>query len=607
MEYQKLLSTKDITKAIDSYLGRYNTQYAVMINGSWGVGKTHFIQNNFIDATKDGTFFYISLYGLATIKDIENEFLKTLEFKGDASDLKHKISHAMDNEISHHAEIGGISYFVKHLLRLHSDRAKKEKKVLTICFDDLERWYGDFNICLSYINRLVEHENIKCILIGNIDEFSDAQGLAFTKAKEKTVRHIYRLNVDVHTIFKIALSQVGYGSQTSKRFVRSVVLKNAALLETVMARIDNTNIRIVIEALQLYEYIYRNNTKSFNTTKSLAFTYLVTLLSALILVKKYLTKKKIRDDLLNGDHSRTQGYSFLKKIGYFDEISPEYLTDESRLLLDIVFYRLDKISLNGLFSIIYNGFYIKADFQGDFDKWVDEDLFENFLDAQFFYQLEDNEATQISEHVIQAAFVDRLITNPVTLLLLIERVIHDIEKGVIDFNLDQCKKMILDTINFLYSEKEMDLVEINFYDVENNRFQNCLGIYNYVKESNVEYLSAIRSNRLANFWKNLRKNPDHLSRLAVENSDGNVFSQYAQPEEIIESLSQLSNAKLFEFIDQMDRGRINTSIDELTKKEESKARFVAQQINLLYEGKNGLRASHFRHIAALILGRDNHS
>lgn len=59
---------------IVSYLNDYldkdnkNTE-AVLLTGSWGTGKTHFIK----DYLKEKEHLYISLYGLTSIKDIQNE------------------------------------------------------------------------------------------------------------------------------------------------------------------------------------------------------------------------------------------------------------------------------------------------------------------------------------------------------------------------------------------------------------------------------------------------------------------------------------------------------------------------------------------------------
>ena len=60
-----------ISEAINAYLDRDNTKYAIMMDGAWGVGKTHFIINTLIPARATTRFTYVSLYGVRTLDEIE--------------------------------------------------------------------------------------------------------------------------------------------------------------------------------------------------------------------------------------------------------------------------------------------------------------------------------------------------------------------------------------------------------------------------------------------------------------------------------------------------------------------------------------------------------
>lgn len=592
-----MLSTRDVSKAIDAYLTRNNCQYAVMVNGAWGVGKTHFIQHHLNQDKDDIQMFYLSLYGLATIEDIENELLKILT--DNSNQIEVFTNNANSNAVAS-AQIGGLSYVIKYLLGAHQSELAKKQRLLTICFDDLERWNGDLNICLSYINRLVEHENIKCILIGNTDEFNLEQNLAFASAREKTIRYSYRLGIDSKSVFKIALEQVNFGSKASRSFIRRMLHNNEAALEAVMLRINNSNIRVVVEALHLYDTIYRKNMKAFNGSNGLAFTYLVSLLSALVLVRKFFTERELRQAFLGTDHGKTMGYDFLKSIGYFSSEQQPYLTDVSKQLLDIAFYRLDKISLKGLFSMISNGFYIPQDFAGDFDKWVHGDLFETYLDPQQFYQLSDNLAVAVCDKVLKLMLIDRSVTNPVTLLFLVERLYSDLDKAVFERDRDSFKQELLDVINYLYSNQKMDLREIDFFDTNGTRFQKCRGIYNYMKELNNEYLLVHRKRELSAFWAKLKKSPCDLEAWLENNQARNLFSQCDDVGDIIETLESFDNALLFQLCENISNDDIEEDGIKLSKAERSKLSSFARQLSRKYEQAEGVSASHLRHIAKLI-------
>jgi len=64
-----------IHQYLTSYLKRENPQYAVMLNGAWGCGKTFFIRKwRESIKSKDIKPIYVSLFGLQTIKDV-NELI----------------------------------------------------------------------------------------------------------------------------------------------------------------------------------------------------------------------------------------------------------------------------------------------------------------------------------------------------------------------------------------------------------------------------------------------------------------------------------------------------------------------------------------------------
>ena len=51
----------DIIKAVLTYIQSDSVQYAIMINGAWGIGKTHFVQNEVMPAADQIEFIYLSL------------------------------------------------------------------------------------------------------------------------------------------------------------------------------------------------------------------------------------------------------------------------------------------------------------------------------------------------------------------------------------------------------------------------------------------------------------------------------------------------------------------------------------------------------------------
>ena len=78
---------EDLVESILDYVRSDYTDYAIMINGEWGVGKTHFWNNKIrkkIESMqlngKRYTTIYMSLYGISNLEDISKKiFIETTQ------------------------------------------------------------------------------------------------------------------------------------------------------------------------------------------------------------------------------------------------------------------------------------------------------------------------------------------------------------------------------------------------------------------------------------------------------------------------------------------------------------------------------------------------
>ncbi len=173
---------KELVESIENYIRKPYTDYAVMINGEWGSGKTHFwnhklrqrIENIENAEGKRYKTIYISLYGINSIEEISKKiFLETNPMI--SKTLKKFVDEADGNVIPEYVKTGidiANLYGAMHT-NTQMDFAKAfstDDKVL--CFDDLERANIDIIDILGYINNFVEHDGIKTILICNEKELA---------------------------------------------------------------------------------------------------------------------------------------------------------------------------------------------------------------------------------------------------------------------------------------------------------------------------------------------------------------------------------------------------------------------------------------------------
>ena len=59
------MTEDELTKRLDYYFRRENPDYAIMITGKWGTGKTYFIKEYIKKAPKIGALYHLCCYYLS--------------------------------------------------------------------------------------------------------------------------------------------------------------------------------------------------------------------------------------------------------------------------------------------------------------------------------------------------------------------------------------------------------------------------------------------------------------------------------------------------------------------------------------------------------------
>lgn len=183
---EKCLNDSEIIEVVKEYIDNAIYNYAVMIDGEWGSGKTFFVKNNLLNAIeqyenekasrnytyKPRKVLYISLYGISSTEEISNEIYMSL-YKSigsnDVSDVRYGVKVVTDIaksrwDANYDEFINNFSNFEGYIFIL----------------DDLERCNCHINEIFGYINDLVENQGLKTIIVSNqkeIGKFVDAEEL----------------------------------------------------------------------------------------------------------------------------------------------------------------------------------------------------------------------------------------------------------------------------------------------------------------------------------------------------------------------------------------------------------------------------------------------
>ncbi|MCU7753202.1 KAP family NTPase [Bacillus cereus] len=222
---------REIIEGVETYLDLNRTDYALQINGEWGIGKTHFVLNEVkpyvesktlnIDKEKQPVadeenhykFIYISLNGLKNVDEIGERILlanyNKLEAGFAITKSILKIGTGIGGAILPWlAPIGEAAQNIQNAAQSKGFKMLNLKQMV-LCFDDLERIDPSVNIeeVLGYINtNFVEHENIKTIFVSNQDKLT--KGDTFTEIKEKVIGRTLTFNRPITNILENYLNDI---------------------------------------------------------------------------------------------------------------------------------------------------------------------------------------------------------------------------------------------------------------------------------------------------------------------------------------------------------------------------------------------------------------
>lgn len=178
--------------------------YAVHIDGEWGAGKTWFIKK-FQESNEKYKYLYVSLYGVKSISQIEDQFFQQLHpwlaskaFNIGAKLLKGVVKTSVGLDLNgdnvNDVEFSSPTIPTEDIQKMLSDA---ENRVLI--FDDLERCPIAEDV-LGYINHFVEHQGKRVILIGHQEELE--KKTEFLKIKEKLVGRSFKFSTEVEAAFE---------------------------------------------------------------------------------------------------------------------------------------------------------------------------------------------------------------------------------------------------------------------------------------------------------------------------------------------------------------------------------------------------------------------
>lgn len=254
---------KHIEKYFDYYFdGKKNFEYAVLLNGAWGSGKTWFIKEYIQKQESKGKkVAYISLNGLSKTSDIDDEIFRCI----------HPILGSKGARLAGQILKGAI----KATIRVDLDGDSKPDSTVNVSvpdiklpdylridnnfilvFDDLERCKLKIEEVLGYINYFVEQESIKTLIISNATEIQ--QNEYFLKIKEKLVGATFNYTEDQDLAIQSILNEVLDGD------LKTLITSNLELTKQIFNQVGYQNLRSFKQTVFDFKRFYKKEFFEWN-------------------------------------------------------------------------------------------------------------------------------------------------------------------------------------------------------------------------------------------------------------------------------------------------------------------------------------------------------
>jgi len=372
---------KNVYKALETYCNlTVEPEYAVLLKGSWGCGKTHFVEE-FIKQQKkksDLKFLFVSLYGIKTVDAIEDKIFQQLNpvLSSKSMILAGKIGKGLlkgtikldlddDGKTESSAKIGVPDINLSDYLT--------DTKNCILVFDDLERCSMELNQILGYINYFVEKDGYKVIIIADEDKLLEAESsvkksdenigsaaLSYASIKEKLIGKTLHLDSDIDRVFDILSDKTITNEELKKE-----ITFNKQLLTCIYKQSGYNNLRslrkIFIEFNSFFSLL---NTDIKNNSQLIS--HLLQIFTALSM------------EIYSGSISPNEIYKILGDGGFVLSLSDEAFEDETKVYKEIA----DKYSIN------FNETLIEiSDWKNWFDKGIiDQENINTILNKSQYLQ-----------------------------------------------------------------------------------------------------------------------------------------------------------------------------------------------------------------------------
>lgn len=261
-----MTENEQIADYLSYYFGLTEPQYAVMLKGPWGSGKTWFIEQCLKRLDDEQKYLYVSLYGVSSKKEIEDQFFEQLHpflahkgAKVAAKVVKGLLKGTLNFDWNGDGKADGAAAVGVPDLNV-GDILKSSENGLILIFDDIERCDIPMPQLMGYINYFVEHDACRVVLLANEDEIlaneekkastdighastRPREHVQYLRIREKLIGKSFEIRPSLQSALQKFVSELPEGDG------RDAIVHNGELITELHAASKYENLRHLRQAL----------------------------------------------------------------------------------------------------------------------------------------------------------------------------------------------------------------------------------------------------------------------------------------------------------------------------------------------------------------------
>jgi hypothetical protein len=439
---------ENIINSLEQYVKDVNPQYAILLSGSWGCGKTHFIEawikqyntSHIITESSKFTFrkkkssivlkpIKVSLFGLQTNAELieaVNRELSPVVFNLKKYGL---IAAKVISRVALKADaIGGFQSPIEAefsaldtLFPENEDVSIKGEKIIVL--DDIERCKIPTAELFGFIDLLLHKYQCKIIIIGDETKYNGEKNI-YDQYKEKIIGQTLVVQKDSNAAFDAFTKELEGISKSAATFVKE---NRECVLDTFNAS-GYSNLRSLKQSLHQFAFLYAHLKEGAEDYKRE------------VLANYVAVSMELHNDQTIDIDKVTKGLrlGFLSKNDEFSHLQSKYQFVEGKHHVKLF------AGYNGIYQALKDGVDITNDVNAEIDRRNNKPLYESY---KRYYQMSNSDFTCSTKkvHDYLVSPIERLYDYIVTLYLyckIQQEGLILIDEEFVDECIDKCIAML---------------------------------------------------------------------------------------------------------------------------------------------------------------------